>query len=96
LVDTGDSKATDALIMSVAAERGAGVLTNDLDFGSILAATGTTGPSVIQIRAADLRPTALGDLLLLAIERVPEELASGALVTLEPDRTRLRVLPLSW
>ena len=93
--DIGDPKATDALIMSVAAEQGAVELTNDLDFGSILAAAGSSGPSVIQIRAADLRPSSLGEVVLLAIERVGDELARGALVTVEPGRTRLRVLPLS-
>ena len=71
------------------------MLTNDLDFGSILAAAGSSGPSVIQIRAADLRPSSLGEVVLLAIERVGDELARGALVTVEPGRTRLRVLPLS-
>lgn len=93
--DIGDPTASDSLIMSVAAEQGAVVLTSDLDFGSILAAAGTSGPSVIQIRAADLRPGSLGEFVLRAIERVADELASGALVTVEPGRTRLRVLPLS-
>ena len=81
--------------MRVAAEQGAIGLTNDLDFGSILTAAGTSGPSVIQIRAADLRPSALGEVVLLAIDRVADELARGALVTVEPGRTRHRVLPLS-
>jgi predicted nuclease of predicted toxin-antitoxin system len=32
------------------------VLTNDLDFGSILAATNGEKPSVVQVRPAELRP----------------------------------------
>lgn len=81
--------------MAVAAGRGAVVLTNDLDFGTILAARGHSGPSVIQLRAADLRPEVLGDLLLAAITRVATELEDGALVTIDPARTRVRVLPLT-
>jgi transposase InsO family protein len=64
--------------MAVAADEGAVVLTNDLDFGTILAARGDVGPSVIQLRAADLRPESLGDLLLAAITQVADELRDGA------------------
>ncbi len=93
--DVGEVDATDAHIMAVAASQGAVVLTNDLDFGTILAARGHSGPSVIQLRAADLRPETLGDLLLAAITRVADELLDGALVTIDPARTRVRVLPLT-
>ena len=51
----------------------------DLDFGTILAARGHSGPSVIQLRTADLRPEALGDLLLAAITQVAEEPERSAL-----------------
>lgn len=81
--------------MAVAADERAIVLTNDLDFGTILAARGHSGPSVIQLRAADLRPEVLGDLLLAATARISEELLAGALVTIDPGRTRVRVLPLT-
>jgi len=93
--EIGDARATDAHIMAVAADERAIVLTNDLDFGTILAARGHSGPSVIQLRAADLRPEVLGDLLLAATARISEELLAGALVTIDPGRTRVRVLPLT-
>lgn len=32
------------------------VLTHDLDHGAMLAATGATGPSVVQVRTQDVRP----------------------------------------
>ncbi len=93
--DIGEVTATDAHIMAVAADQGAVVVTNDLDFGTILAARGHSGPSVIQLRATDLRPEALGDLLLAAITQLAEELRDGALVTIDAGRTRVRVLPLT-
>ena len=93
--DIGEVTASDAHIMAAAADQGAVVLTNDLDFGTILAARGHAGPSVIQLRAADLRPEALGDLLLAAITQLAEELRDGALVTIDAGRTRVRVLPLT-
>jgi predicted nuclease of predicted toxin-antitoxin system len=90
----GETTATDAVIMQTAQDRGAVVLTNDLDFGAMLASSGAEGPSVIQIRAADLRPQALAPILVETIEQLSSELTSGALVTLESARQRVRVLPL--
>lgn len=62
------------------------VFTHDLDFGALLAAAGSHGPSVIQVRAQDLLPEALA--------QYRGELVAGALVSIEPDRRRVRLLPL--
>ncbi len=42
------------------------VLTHDLDFGTILAATRGTGPSVVQIRNQDVSPDIIGVQVLSA------------------------------
>jgi len=47
------------------------------------------------LRAYKLAPGATGDLVLTALTQLSVELAVGALVTVEPHRTRLTVLPLS-
>ncbi len=91
----GDATATDAVIMRAAYDRGAVVITNDLDFGAMLASSGTEGPSVIQLRAADLRPEALAPILIETVRQLSSELESGALVTLESARNRVRLLPLT-
>ncbi len=70
------------------------VLTNDLDFGSILAATQGKKPSVVQIRAVDLSPDAIGEFVAEALRRMAAKLQAGALLTLYPNRARLRLLPL--
>jgi predicted nuclease of predicted toxin-antitoxin system len=90
----GEATAPDAVIMQTAQDRGAVVLTNDLDFGAMLASSCAEGPSVIQIRAADLGPQALAPILVQTIEQLSSELTSGALVTLESARKRVRLLPL--
>lgn len=71
------------------------VLTNDLDFGAMLAATGRMKPSVAQIRAADLRPTVLSSKVVAALRQLSVELELGALVTIDTARTRVRILPFS-
>jgi len=91
----GAVTAPDAEIMGYAQDHGYVVITNDLDFSAILAATNGTGPSVVQIRSTDLRPAAISAPVLSALAQMSEELRSGALVTIDPTRTRVRVLPLN-
>ena len=71
------------------------VLTNDLDFAAILASTHHKKPSVVQIRAEDLDPSVIGTQIVAALQRVQKDLDAGALLTVETDRKRLRVLPFA-
>jgi predicted nuclease of predicted toxin-antitoxin system len=50
----GAPNALDQTIMAYAKSHGSVVLTHDLDFGAILAATHAAGPSVVQIRTEDV------------------------------------------
>lgn len=70
------------------------VVTHDLDFGTILAATNAEKPSVIQIRADNTNPDLIGDRVLVALQKMKLELLAGALVTIDLGRDRVRVLPL--
>lgn len=90
----GPSNASDVEIMGYARTLDYVVLTHDLDFGTILAATQGEKPSVVQIRADDVNPEAIGSHVVAAVRQVSAELESGALLTVDPDRARLRVLPL--
>jgi predicted nuclease of predicted toxin-antitoxin system len=86
--------ASDTEIMAFARDKGYVVLTHDLDFGAILAATHGEKPSVAQIRAEDVSPDTIGRLVINALQQMTTELEEGALLTIDPGRTRLRVLPL--
>jgi predicted nuclease of predicted toxin-antitoxin system len=90
----GPVNASDANIMSFARTHGYVVLTHDLDFSAILAATQDAKPSVVQIRAADVRPETTGPVLIEALRQMAAQLEEGALLTIDPVRARLRVLPL--
>jgi predicted nuclease of predicted toxin-antitoxin system len=90
----GPVNASDADIMSFARTHGYVVLTHDLDFSAILAATQDAKPSVVQIRAADVRPETTGPVLIEALRQMAAQLEEGALLTIDPARARLRVLPL--
>lgn len=69
-------------------------LTQDLDFSAILAATKGEKPSVVQIRADNLHLENIGRRVLASIRQMESELESGALLTVDLNRTRLRLLPL--
>jgi predicted nuclease of predicted toxin-antitoxin system len=90
----GAGNAPDSEIMAFAKASDYVVLTHDLDFGAILAATHGEKPSVVQIRAEDVSPDAIGKQIIAALRQMSLELEHGALLTVDPDRTRLRVLPL--
>jgi predicted nuclease of predicted toxin-antitoxin system len=90
----GRINAPDAEIMAYAAANDYVVLTHDLDFSAILAATHGEKPSVVQIRAEDVSPDSIGAQVGVALRQMESELQEGALLTIDPNRTRLRLLPL--
>ena len=91
--DIGAGNASDAEIMSYARMHGFCVLTHDLDFATILALTNWDKPSVIQIRAGDTSPEAIGDVTLRALVQFASEIEAGAVLTIDPVRARVRILP---
>ncbi|HQG49063.1 MAG TPA: DUF5615 family PIN-like protein [Sedimentisphaerales bacterium] len=90
----GDSKATDRAIMEWAEANGYIVFTHDLDFGTILALTHKTGPSVLQVRGQDVLPDHMGNLVIAAIGQHESDLESGALVVVDESKNRVRILPI--
>jgi predicted nuclease of predicted toxin-antitoxin system len=90
----GAGDAHDSDVMRWAVEHDYIVLTSDLDFGAILAATRGRRPSVLQLRSDILTPNSIGPAVLAAIRQTQEELSSGALVSIDAARARLRMLPL--
>ena len=90
----GANNAPDSEIMAFAAMHDYVVLTLDLDFSAILAATHGEKPSVVQIRAEDVSPDVIGKLVIAALRQMASDLQEGALLTVDPSRTRLRLLPL--
>jgi predicted nuclease of predicted toxin-antitoxin system len=90
----GRGDAPDSEIMKFAADKRYAVLTHDLDFGAILAATKGKRPSVVQVRAKDISPDATGARVIAALRQVEAELEIGALLTIDTYRDRLRLLPL--
>jgi len=90
----GDCNAKDIELFRYAQEHGFVVFTHDLDFGTILAHCRASAPSVIQARVQDVSPEAIGESVCTLIRQFEVELRSGAIVTLLPERNKVRVLPI--
>jgi predicted nuclease of predicted toxin-antitoxin system len=71
------------------------IISNDLDFGKILASTGDTSPSVIQLRLGRNDPLKMIGLVVLAISNSVTELEDGAILTVDHKSRRLRILPIA-
>ena len=91
----GSMNAPDREILSWAKTNGYVLFTHDLDFGAILAATEAEGPSVVQIRAQDISPDHAKSLLLNILNKFGENLIQGALISIDEEKSRVRLLPLS-
>ncbi len=92
--DIGFAAAEDADILHRAQEDGRIVVTLDADFHALLAMSAATSPSVIRIRIEKLRAQALTSLLLRVIAECKEDLQHSIAMTIEPNRIRIRRLPL--
>lgn len=90
----GVKHASDREIMLFAAANDYAVITHDLDFGAILAVSNGRKPSVIQVRSEDVSPEIIGKQVIAALRQMVDEIERGALLTIDPKRTRIRVLPL--
>jgi len=90
----GSPNAADREILGWARQNDYVVFTHDLDFSAILAATDANAPSVVQIRTQAPTPSLCAELLLDLLLRYVQELTAGALISVDEDRARIRLLPL--
>jgi predicted nuclease of predicted toxin-antitoxin system len=90
----GRHDASDAEIMAYAKANNYAVLTYDLDFSAILAINRYQKPSVVQIRTGDISPAVTARLVLNALSVAAAEIEKGALITIDLNKTRMRILPL--
>jgi predicted nuclease of predicted toxin-antitoxin system len=90
----GDPFAEDSVVMAWARTNGYVVLTHDLDFGTMLALTHATGPSVLQVRGQNVLAEDIGPVVIAALRQHDAALAAGALVVVDVKKSRVRVLPI--
>lgn len=94
LQQQGQHRLKDSEILEKARKEGCIVLTHDLDFGDLLAASGVDLPSVVVFRLRNMRPENVNRYVLKIISQYSEALEHGAIITVTEGRIRMRDLPL--
>lgn len=94
LRELGLHRLPDDRIMAKAASEGRIVITFDLDFGELLAASGDLNPSVILFRMRNQTPAFVTPRLKHVIAACTEALAGGAVILVEDHGYRVRRLPI--
>ncbi len=90
----GDPRALDPELVQWARDNSHIILTHDLDFGTILAQTHASRPSVVIIRADDPNSATVQNRVLHTIQQHATEFSTGALVIVDVQRSRVRLLPI--
>ena len=94
LRDEGLFKMEDAGILDKARSESRIVLTFDLDFGDLLAASGERLPSVIIFRLRNQTPGAVRPRLFEILSECETDLEAGTIIIVEETRYRVRRLPI--
>lgn len=93
--ERGMQRAPDPDVLALAAQEDRVLVSEDTDFGALLAGSGARLPSFVLLRSGDpLTPKDHARLLTDRLARVEGDLAAGAIVVIEPTRLRVRALPL--
>jgi predicted nuclease of predicted toxin-antitoxin system len=92
----GLRSADDATVLAAARDAERVLVSADTDFGSILARTRATAPSVVLVRrVSGRRAEPLSALLAYNLPAVAEDLAAGSVVVLGDESVRVRRLPIA-
>jgi predicted nuclease of predicted toxin-antitoxin system len=94
LSEVGLQRLPDTEIFAEAVAESRVILTCDLDFGEIAAFSTAALIGVILFRVAEYRLTRIVDRLDATLPAIESRLSAGAIVTIEDDRFRLRLLPI--
>jgi predicted nuclease of predicted toxin-antitoxin system len=94
LLEEGLERLPDPDILEKARAEQCILLTSDLDFGALVAASHTQLPSVIIFRLNDMRPVNVNRYLVRILADHAADLERGAILSVSEGRIRVRHLPL--
>ena len=91
--DIGAESATDDEIVEYARAHDFTIFTHDLDFSAIIAVSRSNRPSVIQLRTGVNSAESAIPLVMSALREWAAEIEAGAILTIELNKARVRILP---
>lgn len=93
-LDLGMAQARDEEIIQWAKAEGMSILTEDLDYGAILAVSGEVEPGVIILRVGNWTRDQIERRLERVLQELSEERFRNAIVVVDRHRVRIRRLPI--
>jgi predicted nuclease of predicted toxin-antitoxin system len=94
LLDQGLHRLADRDILKKAKDEGRIVLTHDLDFGDLMAASGARLPSVIIFRLSNMSAANVNLYLDIILRQHEQALHEGVILSVTERRIRIRPLPI--
>lgn len=95
LHDQGLDREDDPDILEKAKREGRILLTHDLDFGDLVAASGAALPSVITFRLRNMKPANVNRYLKEIVIQHQQALDRGAFISVTEGKLRVRLLPMT-
>ena len=89
-----DKKTKDIEILTYAQDHNQVIVTQDLDFSTLLAVRGFKKPSVINLRFGDARPDFVKDRIIEIVSEMEKELEEGIVISVDETSARYRNLPI--
>ncbi len=94
IYDCGLTGQSDENIIEFASLHNYIIITHDLDYSRIISLSGNSNPSVITFRQKVISADIISDSLARVIPKISVFLTSGALVSIDQELLRYRLLPL--
>lgn len=92
--EQGLDRLPDPAILAKARDEESVLLTHDLDFGELVAASGARLPSVVSFRLRNMQPERVNRYLQGIVTQHRSALEQGAIVSVTEGQIRIRLLPL--
>lgn len=89
-----NKKTKDIEILTYAQDHNKVVITQDLDFSTLLAVRGFKKPSVINLRFDNARPDFVKDRIIEIVSEMEKELEVGIVISVDETSARYRNLPI--
>ena len=94
LTEENLQRLSDDRIVEKGAAEGRVIITFDLDFSAIVALQRLAQPSIVLFRLEEFTTDRINSILLELLTVHQKALESGAIIVVEPDRIRVRSLPI--
>ena len=94
LHEQGLDRLQDSLILQKARDEGRILLTHDLDFGELIAASGARLPTIVVFRLRNMGPEKVNRYLDGILNQHGEALKQGAIISVTEGQIRVRLLPI--